>query len=175
MIFKVKRCDMFSFASHFRSEVGIRSVNATMIVWLQNDAGYQRWGPTEERVEQLLESFRPGRERERDKAQLLSPTHNSGSSGMSSSSSSSSSNNSSNPTSQTISSGPQTSGDQTGNSNNVSNSGYAAGAPISWLSTRQKWLKLCWSVVVLSFCRFHEKVDKKFFIVLKLSPVEKVF
>ncbi len=46
-----------------------------MIIWLQNDAGYQRWGPTEERVEQLLESFRPGRERERDKAQLLSPTH----------------------------------------------------------------------------------------------------
>ena len=58
-----------------RSEVNIRSVNATVVVWLQNDAGYQRWGPTEDRVEQLLESFRPGRERERDKAQLLSPTH----------------------------------------------------------------------------------------------------
>ncbi len=116
----------------FRSEVGIRSVNATMIVWLQNDAGYQRWGPTEERVEQLLESFRPGRERERDKAQLLSPTHNSGSSGMSSSSSSSSSNNSNNPpSSQTISSGPQPGGDQTGNSNNVNNSSYAAGPSIS--------------------------------------------
>ena len=52
-----------------------------MIVWLQNDAGYQRWGPTEDKVEQLLESFRPGRERERDKAQLLSPTHPSSSSG----------------------------------------------------------------------------------------------
>ena len=50
-------------------------MNGTMIVWLQNDAGYQRWGPTEDKVEQLLESFRPGRERERDKAQLLSPTH----------------------------------------------------------------------------------------------------
>ena len=59
----------------FRSEVNVRSVNATVVVWLQNDAGYQRWGPTEDRVEQLLESFRPGRERERDKAQLLSPTH----------------------------------------------------------------------------------------------------
>jgi len=58
-----------------KSEVNIRSVNATVVVWLQNDAGYQRWGPTEDRVEQLLESFRPGRERERDKAQLLSPTH----------------------------------------------------------------------------------------------------
>ena len=60
---------------NFRSEVNVRSVNATVVVWLQNDAGYQRWGPTEDRVEQLLESFRPGRERERDKAQLLSPTH----------------------------------------------------------------------------------------------------
>ena len=65
----------------FRSEVAVRSVNGTMIVWLQNDAGYQRWGPTEDKVEQLLESFRPGRERERDKAQLLSPTHPSSSSG----------------------------------------------------------------------------------------------
>ena len=102
-----------------------------MIVWLQNDQGYQRWGPTEvsflsimaiwssvakwfcacsfnvklfikpgdigregmnfgqktinwtalmmefnlqDRVDLLLEGFRPGRERERDKAQLLSPT-----------------------------------------------------------------------------------------------------
>merc|ERR1719220_2187758 len=58
-----------------KSEVNVRSVNGTIIVWLQNDAGFQRWGPTEDRVEQLLESFRPGRERERDKAQLLSPTH----------------------------------------------------------------------------------------------------
>ena len=54
--------------------MNVRSVNGTIIVWLQNDAGFQRWGPTEDRVEQLLESFRFGRERERDKAQLLSPT-----------------------------------------------------------------------------------------------------
>ena len=64
-----------TFFLNFRSEVNVRSINATVVVWLQNDAGYQRWGPTEDRVEQLLESFRPGRERERDKAQLLSPTH----------------------------------------------------------------------------------------------------
>ena len=60
--------------TYYRSEVNVRSVNGTIIVWLQNDAGFQRWGPTEDRVEQLLESFRFGRERERDKAQLLSPT-----------------------------------------------------------------------------------------------------
>lgn len=38
-----------------------------MVVWLQNNAGFQRWGPTEARVDALLEAFRPGRERERDK------------------------------------------------------------------------------------------------------------
>lgn len=38
-----------------------------MIVWLQNNAGALRWGPTETRVEAVLEAYRPGRERERDK------------------------------------------------------------------------------------------------------------
>lgn len=66
---------LFTFEIHSRGDVGIRSVNPTLVFWLQNDAGYQHWGPTEERVENLLDSFRPGRERERDKAQLLSPTH----------------------------------------------------------------------------------------------------
>ena len=69
------QCTHFTkYTTHHRSEVNVRSVNGTIIVWLQNDAGFQRWGPTEDRVEQLLESFRFGRERERDKAQLLSPT-----------------------------------------------------------------------------------------------------
>jgi phosphorylated CTD-interacting factor 1 len=40
-----------------------------MVVWLQNNAGFNRWAPTEQRVEALLEAFRPGRERERDKSQ----------------------------------------------------------------------------------------------------------
>lgn len=43
-------------------------------MWLQNNAGYQKWGPTEERVEALLDAFRPGKERERDRQELLSPT-----------------------------------------------------------------------------------------------------
>lgn len=41
-----------------------------MVVWLQNNAGFGRWGPNENRVEALLEAFRPVREKERDKAQL---------------------------------------------------------------------------------------------------------
>lgn len=57
-----------------RSELNIRSSHGTVIVWLQNLSGYQKWGPTEERVEALLEAFRPGRERERDRKELLSPT-----------------------------------------------------------------------------------------------------
>lgn len=50
-----------------KSDVNFKSIHGTMVVWLQNNAGFQRWGPTEARVDALLEAFRPGRERERDK------------------------------------------------------------------------------------------------------------
>lgn len=56
-----------------RGEVNIRAAHGTLVVWLQNAAGTARWGPTEERVEALLEAWRPGRERERDRQELLSP------------------------------------------------------------------------------------------------------
>jgi hypothetical protein len=61
---------------HCRSELNVRSAHGTLVVWLQNNAGYQRWGPTDDRVEALLEAFRPGRERERDRQELLSPQRN---------------------------------------------------------------------------------------------------
>lgn len=54
----------------------MRSAHGTLVVWLQNNQGYQRWGPTDDRVEALLEAFRPGRERERDRQELLSPQRN---------------------------------------------------------------------------------------------------
>lgn len=54
----------------------MRSAHGTLVVWLQNKAGYQHWGPTDDRVEALLEAFRPGRERERDRQELLSPQRN---------------------------------------------------------------------------------------------------
>ncbi|KAJ8960756.1 hypothetical protein NQ318_020049 [Aromia moschata] len=57
-----------------KSELNVRSVHGTVIVWLQNAAGHQKWEPSEERVQALLEAFRPGRERERDRQELLSPT-----------------------------------------------------------------------------------------------------
>ena len=56
-----------------RGEVNIRAAHGTLVVWLQNATGTARWGPTEERVEALLEAWRPGRERERDRQELLSP------------------------------------------------------------------------------------------------------
>uniref|UniRef100_U5EVH2 Putative pdx1 c-terminal inhibiting factor 1 n=1 Tax=Corethrella appendiculata TaxID=1370023 RepID=U5EVH2_9DIPT len=50
-----------------KSDVNIKSVHGTMVVWLQNNAGFARWGPTENRIDALWEAFRPGKERERDK------------------------------------------------------------------------------------------------------------
>lgn len=44
-----------------------------MVVWLQNNGGYGRWGPTESRVDALLESFRPVRDKERDKSFVAVP------------------------------------------------------------------------------------------------------
>lgn len=31
----------------------------TVVVWLQNAAGFARWGPTDDRVEALLDAWRP--------------------------------------------------------------------------------------------------------------------
>ncbi|CAB0036887.1 unnamed protein product [Trichogramma brassicae] len=56
-----------------KGELNIRAVHGTLVVWLQNPAGHAKWGPTEERVEALLEAWRPGKERERDRQELLSP------------------------------------------------------------------------------------------------------
>ena len=53
--------------------MNVRAAHGTVIVWLQNETGNQKWGPTDERVDALLEAFRPGRERERDRQELLSP------------------------------------------------------------------------------------------------------
>nr|CAH7716933.1 unnamed protein product [Callosobruchus chinensis] len=64
-----------------KTELNVRSPHGTVIVWLQNPSGLQRWEPTEDRVQALLEAFRPGRERERDRRELLSPTRQSNATG----------------------------------------------------------------------------------------------
>ncbi|XP_068212202.1 mRNA (2'-O-methyladenosine-N(6)-)-methyltransferase isoform X1 [Palaemon carinicauda] len=56
-----------------KSEVVLKSGHGTVAVWLQNDAGFSRWGPTPDKVDALLEAFRPGRERDRDRQEMLSP------------------------------------------------------------------------------------------------------
>ncbi|KAH8378798.1 hypothetical protein KR009_001428 [Drosophila setifemur] len=50
-----------------KSEVLIKCMQGTQVVWLQNSAGYARWGPNENRVEALREAFRPQRDRERER------------------------------------------------------------------------------------------------------------
>uniref|UniRef100_A0A182N2S6 WW domain-containing protein n=1 Tax=Anopheles dirus TaxID=7168 RepID=A0A182N2S6_9DIPT len=58
-----------------KSEVNYKSIVGTMVVWMQNAAGYARWAPTETRVDALLEAFRPGRERDRDKISTAATTN----------------------------------------------------------------------------------------------------
>lgn len=57
------------FNCFFRTDVNVKCAHGTMVVWLQNNAGMTRWGPSESRVDALMEAFRPGRERERDRLQ----------------------------------------------------------------------------------------------------------
>ncbi|XP_013168370.1 PREDICTED: phosphorylated CTD-interacting factor 1 [Papilio xuthus] len=49
-----------------KNEVYFRWGGGTVVVWLQNAAGFARWGPTEDRVEALLDAWRP-------RAKLRSP------------------------------------------------------------------------------------------------------
>lgn len=44
-----------------------------MVFWLQNDAGFEEWKPTSERIDAFTDAYRPGRERERDRQELLAP------------------------------------------------------------------------------------------------------
>lgn len=63
------------FSIAYRNDIYVKNVHGTMVVWLQNNAGFARWGPTENRVEALLDAFRPIREKERDRAHLDITTH----------------------------------------------------------------------------------------------------
>lgn len=49
-----------------RSEVNQRSIHGTQVLFLQNDTGFARWGPTSERIDALVEAFKPGKDKERD-------------------------------------------------------------------------------------------------------------
>ncbi len=53
----------------------MKCIHGTMVVWLQNNSGFTRWGPTESRVDALLEAFRPVREKERERLQQQLSQH----------------------------------------------------------------------------------------------------
>lgn len=46
------------------SEVVVSAQYNTLVYFLQNDAGFLKWGPTPERVEDLVESFKLGQDKE---------------------------------------------------------------------------------------------------------------
>ncbi len=37
----------------------MKSIHGTLVVFLQNDAGYVKWGPTPERIKELMLAYRP--------------------------------------------------------------------------------------------------------------------
>lgn len=46
-----------------RTEIYHKSVHGTLIFFLQNDPGFEKWGPTAERLLELLNAFRPSSQR----------------------------------------------------------------------------------------------------------------
>ncbi|XP_075159850.1 phosphorylated CTD-interacting factor 1 [Haematobia irritans] len=50
-----------------KTDVNVKCMQGTQVVWLQNSAGHARWGPNENLVEALREAFRPQRDRERER------------------------------------------------------------------------------------------------------------
>ncbi|XP_013792138.1 phosphorylated CTD-interacting factor 1-like, partial [Limulus polyphemus] len=54
-----------------RGEGSWLSSHGTVVVFLQNDAGFVRWGPTQDKVDSLLEAYKPGKDKERE--QMLAP------------------------------------------------------------------------------------------------------
>lgn len=47
-----------------QNEIHVKSLYNTIVYFLQNDAGFLKWGPTPERVEELVESFKLDRDKE---------------------------------------------------------------------------------------------------------------
>lgn len=71
MFFKSKiRSETFSLRKDFklclfafRSEINVKSITATLVVWLQNENGFNMYKPSDAAVDAFLESYRPGRDK----------------------------------------------------------------------------------------------------------------
>ncbi|XP_054164741.1 mRNA (2'-O-methyladenosine-N(6)-)-methyltransferase-like [Oppia nitens] len=53
-----------------KNELNVKSAHGTLIVFLQNDSGFLKWGPTPERVDELIEAYKCGRDKD---IPILSP------------------------------------------------------------------------------------------------------
>ncbi|CAG2107767.1 unnamed protein product [Medioppia subpectinata] len=53
-----------------KNDVNLKSAHGTLIVFLQNDSGFLKWGPTPERLDELIEAYKCGRDKE---IPILSP------------------------------------------------------------------------------------------------------
>ncbi|KAL8613842.1 hypothetical protein ACOMHN_032832 [Nucella lapillus] len=42
-----------------QSEVNVKSMHGTMVVFLQNDSGFQKWGPTPDKIKELILAAKP--------------------------------------------------------------------------------------------------------------------
>lgn len=72
----VKKCDkliqsstkyltgVYKFANYFcplfpRNDMSAKAVFGTLVMFLQNDAGYAKWGPTSEKIKELIFAAKP--------------------------------------------------------------------------------------------------------------------
>ena len=53
-----------SFLVLFREEMYIHSSHGTLLVFLQNDSGFEKWGPTAERLAELAVSFQAAKRKQ---------------------------------------------------------------------------------------------------------------
>jgi phosphorylated CTD-interacting factor 1 len=53
-----------------KNDLNVKSAHGTLIVFLQNDAGFLKWGPTPERLDELMEAYKAGKDKE---VPILSP------------------------------------------------------------------------------------------------------
>lgn len=53
-----------------KNDMNVKSAHGTLIVFLQNDAGFLKWGPTPERLDELIDAYKVGRDKE---ISILSP------------------------------------------------------------------------------------------------------
>ena len=53
-----------------KSDLNVKSAHGTLIVFLQNDSGFLKWGPTPERLDELIDAYKCGKDKE---IPILSP------------------------------------------------------------------------------------------------------